>query len=209
MSKTLEQILNDVNSVVDLDDSLPTGTELTTRTNYANQAIYDAAAKNMLPEFKQEYVVAVTGATVSLPTNFREMHQAPQLMDSNGNWEEYEVKFAEEQYDNTADKYAYILEDGSQKYLVFNEYTAGATMSLLYQRYPSGFATLTDVCELSDPNYVVRKIESYVLYSRSDDRFQEAEQRAEVALANMVGRGQRGQIVGPRKTKTSFKNPLS
>ena len=208
--KTLEQILIDVNSVVDLDASLPTGDELTARTNYANQAIWDAVAKVQLEEFKREYVVSISGATVPLPSDFREAHQNPQLLTSGGDWEEYELRNAENKYENSSgDKRAYILGSADQRYLIFNSCDAGATLSFMYQRYPSGFATLTDVCELSDPQYVVKKVESYVLYSRSDDRFQEAEQRAEICLANMSGRNQRGQVAGPRRTRMSFRNPLS
>ena len=42
--KTLSDILIEANATLDLDASSPTGTELTTRANYADQAVWDAAA---------------------------------------------------------------------------------------------------------------------------------------------------------------------
>jgi hypothetical protein len=92
---------------------------------------------------------------------------------------------------------------------IFNSLTTGGTLSIIYQRYPSGMATLTDKCELSDPTYVTRKVESYVLYSRGDDRFQVAEARANTSLLNMVGRRSKSSGGQGKDTKSKFTNPLS
>lgn len=208
--RTLSQILTDVNSVLDLEASEPTGDELTTRANYANQAVWDASATGQLSEFKMEYVGLVTGATLALPSNFREVQEFPRLLDTSGNWNEYEIIEAEQKYDySTADRYAYVLGDPSGGYnMIFNSYLTNATVSLIYQRYPSGLATLTDVCELSDPQVVSRKIESYVLYSRGDDRFPIAEQRAEKQLSNMMGREMKSTSGQSRDTHMKFRHPL-
>ena len=92
--------------------------------------------------------------------------------------------------------------------LILNSPLSGATLSVIYQRFPSGLLTLTAVCELSDPQYVSRKVESYVLYSRNDERFPIAEQRAEQSLANMMGREMKGAGGQGRDTKMRFNNPL-
>lgn len=55
MSKTLSEILTDVNAFVDLTAELPTGDELTTRVDYANQAVWDASATAQLHEFDGVY----------------------------------------------------------------------------------------------------------------------------------------------------------
>ena len=208
--RTLSQILTDANAILDLEASEPTGTELITRANYADRAVHYAAAKVQLPEFKDEFTSTATCVTVSLPSNFREPMENPRLLDSDGNWREYIMREAEERYVNHDNDYwAYIMGNPSSGYnLIFNSLLTGCTLSFIYQRYPSGLATLTDVCELSDSQYVVDKIESYVLYSRSDERFQIADTRAERALANMTGRGMKGSTGGPKKTQSSFKNPL-
>ena len=210
MARTLSQILTDVNASLDLDAALPTGTELTTRANYANQAVWDAAATGQLSEFKREYISTATLATVSLPTDFKEPQENPRLLDSTGNWQEYEIIEAEQKYQYVStDRYAYVMGDPAGGYnLIFNNLITNATLSFIYQRYPSGLLTLADKCELSDPQYVARKTEAYVLYSRSDDRFPIAEEKAETALANMMGREMKGSVPGAKSTKMTFKNPL-
>lgn len=208
--RTLSQILLDVNSVLDLEATLPTGTDLTARANYANQAIWDASATGQLSEFKLEYVTATsTLATFPLPTNFREVMQNPRIL-NNGSWTEYEMVEAESKYDkDSSDYYGYVLGNPSSGYnLILNNPLPNATLSIIYQRFPSGLLTLTDVCELSDPQYVARKVESYVLYSRADQRFPIAESRAEQVLSNLMGREMKGSDGQGRKTKMLFNNPL-
>lgn len=210
--RTLSQILQDVNSVLDLENALPTGDELNTRANYANQAVWDASAVGQLSEFKKEYLVATsTLATIPLPTNFREFQENPRILDSSFNWQEFPLIEDEEKYEKSSgDRYCYVLGNPREGYnLVFNNIISSATLSIIYQRFPSGLATLSDICELSDPQYVARKVEAYVLYSRSDDRFQVAEQRAERQLANMLGRKMKSSSGGSRDTQMKFRNPLS
>lgn len=208
--RTLQQILIDVNAVLDLDATMPTSTELTTRANYANQAVLDAASKGQLSEFKREYLTSASSlATIPLPSNFRELQENPRLYLSNG-WEEWDVIEVEQKYEKSdSDRYCYVLGNPSEGYnLIFNAITPATQLSIIYQRYPSGLATLTDKCELGDPQYVVRKIESYVLYSRSDDRFQTAESRAEQSLAGLMGREMKSSTGQGRDTKAKFTNPL-
>lgn len=208
--KTLSDILIEANATLDLDASSPTGTELTTRANYADQAVWDAAATGQLSEFKREFLTsASTLATIPLPSDFHELQEDPQIYISGG-WASWEAIEVEQKFDRSLqDRYCYVMGNPAEGYnLIFNNIVASDQLSIIYQRFPSGLLTLTAVCELSDPQYVVRKIESYVLYSRSDDRFPTAEQRAQTSLSNMVGRGQKGTTGGPRKTGMSFNNPL-
>lgn len=208
--KTLSQILTDLNAVLDLDATLPTGTELTTRANYADQAIWDATAIGQLSEFKREYLTsASTLATIPLPANYRELQGNPRIYLSGG-WQEWEAIEVEQKYDRSpSDRFCYVMGDPSEGYnLIFNAIEVGDQLSVIYQRYPSGLLTLSDVCELSDPQYVVRKVEEYVLYSRSDDRFPIAGQKAERSLANMMGREMKSSSGQGRDTKMRFNNPL-
>src|SRR3990167_5009555 len=173
MARTLSQILIDVNSTLDLEAETPTGDELTTRANYANQAVWDASATGQLSEFKLEYLVGISSnVTVSLPSNFRELQEEPQLW-SNGVWTDFPAVEVEEKYEKaSADYFSYVLGNPAAGYnLILNNPIANATLSIIYQRFPSGLLTLTDVCELSDPQVVARKVESYVLYSRNDESF--------------------------------------
>lgn len=211
MAKTLANILIDVNSTLDLEAASPTGDELTTRANYANQAVWDASATGQLSEFKLEYLVGISSnVTVALPSNFREVMEEPQLW-VNEEWVSYPVVEVQEKYDlDTDERYSYVLGNPSAGYnLILNNPTANATLSVIYQRFPSGLLTLTDVCELSDPQVVTRKVESYVLYSRSDERFPIADQKAEQQLANLMGREMKTSSGQSGDTRMKFQNPLA
>lgn len=202
--KTLSQLLIEVNAYADLEAALPTGTELTTRSNYANQAVWDASAIAQFSEFKKVYIVPTsTLASFSLPSNFREFMAPPHVLADNGTWDPYEEINPEDVFTKTSsDKYCYVLGNPSEGYTaVFNNLTANATLSIVFQRFPSGLATLTDVCELSDPQYVVAKVESYVLQSRSDDRFPTVDSEASRRLQNMVGREGKKSAGGENRIK--------
>lgn len=193
MSRTLSQILTDVNAFVDLEATLPTGSELTLRTNYANQAVIDATAVAQLPELKATYSVdPSTLASISLPSNFNGFSVAPK-QNINGGWTSYEQIEPEERYSKeSSDDYCYVLGNPQDGYTaIFNGHEPNTTLYFDYQKTPSGFATLTSVCEFSDPTYVTSKVESYILQSRSDDRFPIIEAEAQRKLKNMVGRSMR------------------
>lgn len=208
--RTLSQILQDDNAVLDLESALPTGDELNTRQNYANQVVWDASAKGQLSEFKREYLTTTsTLATLSLPSNFKEPMDDPHIYLSGG-WVRWPLIEVEQKYEYTSnDRYCYVLGNPQDGYnLIFNAIEVSDQMSFLYQRYPSGLLTLADVCELSDPQVVVRGVEHYVLYSRGDERFPIAEQKYEAQLANMMGREMKGTTSGAKDTRMKFKNPL-
>lgn len=205
---TLENILRDSSAVLDLSQDLPTGDELTLRQNYANQAVQDAAATGMFPEFKKEYSIEVTNnLLVTLPSGFREFHINPQGL-SSGGWREFPEIDIEDKYNKSGD-YCYVTGNPQEGYLAhFNGLATGMSLSIIYQAYPAGMQTLSAVCELSDPTYVTRKIESYVLYSRGDDRFPTAEGRANGVLLNMTGRKSKSAGGQYQTTKSGFRNPL-
>ena len=193
--KTLSQLLVDINSHIDLEATLPSGTELTTRVNYINQAIYDANAIAKLKEFELVYAGPVASA-VTLPQNFKETTDSIKQLNSSGVWEDFLLISPDESFDYTSgSKYAYITGNPASRYMLnLGGFTSGATLSFSYQRYPSGMATLTDVCELSDPEYVVLQASAYVLQGRDDARFPILNAQAQAKLQNMVGNDQVKQI---------------
>lgn len=206
---TLEQILLDSAAVLDLSASLPVGDELTLRQNYANQAVEDAAASGQFQEFKREYEGLVVNPVIcTLPSGFREFHVDPRALGSGG-WVEFEEIDVEEKYGRSGN-FCYVTGNPSDGYIAtFNGLLTGMSLSIIYQKYPDGMATTTSICELSDPTYVTRKIESYVLYSRGDDRYQTAEARANNVLLNMTGREMKGAGGQGQDTRSRFNNPLS
>lgn len=209
--RTLSDILYDINSFVDLEAALPVGDELSVRVNYVNQAIWDASSVAQLDEFTKIYEVnPATLASVSLPSNFREFKISPRQL-VNDSWVEYpEIDPVERYNKSSGEKYCYVLGNPSSGYTtIFNNLTADATLSFTYQAYPSGMATLTDKCELSDPTYVTTKAESYVLQARGDDRFPYVDSIADRKLRNMIGRDQKSPGGQYRVTPSGFSNPLA
>lgn len=182
---TLSEILIAANAYTDLEAIEPTGTELTTRTNYANQAVRDAASIYTFPQFSTPYSVYATGATVSLPSDFRELESFPKFQYGGV---ETDIPVIKAGVITSEPRYSYVLGNPLTGYNMILSGVSGATVSMLYQRYPTGFTTLTSVCELPDPEYVKQKVISYVLQSRNDDRFLVVEQDAQSRLTNMVGR---------------------
>lgn len=210
--KTLGQILTDANATLDLEATLPSGTEFTLRQNFANQAVLDAVVTGQLSEMTQEYLTnSSTLATVPLPSNFFEFKHNPMVLNSSGEWIEYQEIDPNEKYDMSgSDRYCYVLGNPMEGYnCVFNSLISMATISFLIQRYPSGMATLSDKCELSNPTYVTRSIESYVLYSRGDERFPNANTEKNIQLKNMFSREMKSAGGQARVTKSTFSNPLN
>ncbi len=209
MARTLSQILQDVNSYVALDNSVPTGTDVTVWSNYANLAVLKAAAKGPFPQFNKSVVAATGGgptfatlASISLPSNFREFITAPQVDIGSGTFSGYiQIEPLERYSKQPNDRYCYVLGNPSEGYTaVFNALAANATLYMDFQRFPSGFATLTDVCELDDDTYIVEQVKSYVLQARSDDRFPVVEDKAMAILEDMKGRQDRTPQGGINKT---------
>ena len=195
---TLQDVLYSANSFLDLEYGLPTGEELSTRVNFADQSIKDAASIYRFKEFESVFYPSTsTLASLTLPTNFRELSGTPMEMDSSGTLKPFpQVRLDEVANNINKDTdFCYLLGNQMEGHtLIFNGLADNATLSIPYQRFPSGLATLSDIIELPDPEYVKQKIISYVLQSRSDDRFQIAEADAQARLQNMVGR----QMVQPK-----------
>lgn len=192
MSTTLSDILIAVNAYTDLEAALPTGTELTTRAEFAKQAVTEWANAYQWPELSKTYVLdPSTLASISLPAGFAEFEVAPQQL-SGGLWNEYaEIKSKDKYGKYDTDKYCYLLGDRAKGFTaVFNNLTASATLSITYQAQPSLMATLADTCIVPDSEFVKTKVISYVLQSRSDDRFPTVNAEASRLLQNMIGRSQ-------------------
>jgi hypothetical protein len=214
MSKTLQQILIDANSTLDLEASLPTGDELTLRSNYANQAVDDASATYQFDEFSITYNVSTPAVSTSLTTvplgsvSFREFQEIPTILGEPS--DQYpQIPVGKRINRNPSDRYCYVLGNPQEGYnAVFNNLTPNKTLALTIQRYPSGMASLSSICELPDATFVTRKIESYVLYSRGDERFPTANATAERVLLNMIGRESKTPGGGINETQKPY-NPMS
>lgn len=186
MSRTLSQILVDSTAYLDLTAELPTGEDLDVRINYAQQAVREWGDAYRWKELSTPYTAYATLATISLPTNFKEFEGIPK--DLSGNFYP-EIRPSDRVEKDSSEKYCYVEGNESQGYTVtFNGLASLATLSLTYQRHPSNMATLTDICEVPDDLFVVQKVISLVLQSRSDERFPNVEADSQRRLSNMIGR---------------------
>jgi hypothetical protein len=182
---TLEQILKNANAYVDLEFTLPIGDDLPVRTNYAQRAVDEWASAYQWRQLKNTFYPLTTGATVSLPSDFRELVGVPRQ----GQEDFPEIQPEDRHSKEPTERYLYILGNRSAGHkAIVNNFEADATLSMTYQRYPSNMSTLTSVCEVPDPDYVTQKVISYVLQSRTDERFPIIEAEAKRLLSNMIGR---------------------
>lgn len=186
MARTLSQILIDAQAYLDLEAVEPTGDDLTVRVAYAQQAVREWADSYQWRGLTQKENIYFTNATASFPTNFKELTTIS--TDANGN--QYpQILPGETVYKTSSDKYLYI--EGNEA-MGFTTTTNGlaslATLSITYQRQPSNMATLSDNCEVPDDGFVIKKVISLVLQSRSDERFPIVEADSQRLLRNMIGR---------------------
>lgn len=186
MSRTLSNILIDANSYLDLEASEPTGDDLNARVAYAQSAVREWADAYRWKELQTPLTAVATATSLSLPTNFKELTDRPK--DYYGNYYP-EVSVAERLTQPAGEKFSFI--EGNQVRgftMTIGGMATLATLSFTYQRQPSNMATLSDACEVPDDMFVVQKVISLVLQSRSDERFPIVEADAQRRLANMIGR---------------------
>lgn len=192
MSRTLSDILIDSNSYLDLEAALPEGDDLLVRVAYAKQAVREWGDAYKWKELSTPYTTFATLGTISLPTNFKELEGKPK--DLSGNFYP-QIDPSTRVYMDYSQKYSYVTGNQAQGFtLTLNGLASLATLSLTYQRQPSNMATLSDICEVPDDTYVVQRVNSLVLQSRSDERFPIVEADAQRRLQNMIGRN---MIINP------------
>lgn len=211
---TLDKILQNVFAEIALDASTPSDDELDVYVAHADRSVFDATFDNNFPEFRQIRTVDTSsyyGSLASIPLatyNFKEFEETPYIV--NNESDNYPVIRTSElrNYDQ-GDKISYVLGNSRDGYhLIVQNLTEGEDLRLVFQRHASGFATLTDVCELSDPTYIVEDTKARLYKSFNDDRYNATKQEANDKLRNMVGRAQRYPVGGVNKTPSNFRNPL-
>lgn len=189
---TLQDILLDSASYLDLDASLPTGSELTTRIRFGAMAVREWAQAVKWRQLKTEYTPSLASfASIGIP-NYQYLNGSPMEYLSDGIYQAYpevppEDRFGKDQ----SEKFSYILgSDMSGVSLHVNGINVGATLTIPYVRGPSVMATLTDVCEVPDPLFVTNRIISYVLQGRNDERFPIVVAEGNRVLQNMISQEQ-------------------
>lgn len=204
---TLQEILINSSAYLDQNIDLPTGDDLDTRKNYANQRVreWEKAYKHKV--LKTKYIfTASTLASITMPSNFSSMAGDPQeLLDGNNNWQSHAEVDPSYIYDQTDNNFCYLMGSEYQGFnLIFNNLSVGATMSVDYYRTAATLATLTDICEVPDGNYVTQGVIASVLQARGDDRFPIVESKTQQLLLGMIGSEQSSANSSSRAPKKSY-----
>lgn len=190
MQKTLEQILQDVGALVDQDITTPTGSDLTTRRNYSNLALEEWAnayqwkqLRNILP-----LSYTVSGASIGLPANYKKLMSVvyDKSKDSDNTYPEIPPQ-ARHEYGPT-DKYVYVIgDDITGRSLQINPVPTSSFSGIVdIQIFPSAMSGLSDICGCPHPEFVVKRVGSYVLEARSDPRFPLMKADADKLLLRMI-----------------------
>lgn len=184
----LLDILLDSSSYLDLDASLPTGTELTTRVRFANMAMGEWALASKWRQLKVESTPSLASfSSIGLP-NYQYLNGPPMEYLSDGIYQEYPEIPPQERFSKDINShYSYVTgNDGEGIALHINGISVNATLTIPYIRGASTMATLTDVCEVPDPSFVTQRVISYVLQARNDERFPIVMAEGNRILRNMV-----------------------
>lgn len=191
MAKTLESILQDIGAYVDQDTTLPTGTEETVRVNFVNQALREWADAYDWSQLRQIGTLSVTlsGTSAALPTNFKKLLSPIYDMSQAVSVDrEYQQVDASERFSRqTSDKVVWLLGDDAVGYSVNSfGFVSGLSAVYYYQSVPSSLATLADTTVIPNPNFLVKRTIAYILEARSDARFPQAKQDADLEMRRMI-----------------------
>ena len=187
----LSDILKSVGAIADQDASLPTGSDLTQRIQFANDALAEWADTYTWQDLRTTiYINTTTDSTTSigLPTNFREPMSPIVNFLNTGYKEIYELIPAQDRFNKIPeDKYCYVTGLYGTKALVIpNGLASGASLQFDYMSFPSSLATLTDSVPISATQYMVKKVTALVLQGRGDPRFPSIQNDAQRILSNAI-----------------------
>lgn len=184
-------ILKSVGALTESEAILPTGSDLTVRIQYINDALGEWADTYTWEDLRKTvYINPSNDSTTSigLPANFREPMSSLIQFNSNGYNTDYTLINAAERFNKVStDKYAYITGTYLNKSLqIPNGLPSGASLQFDYMCFPSSVATLTDFVPISSSQYLVKKVASMVFQSRSDSRYPLLQQEAQRLLSNAI-----------------------
>lgn len=187
----LSEILKSVGAITDQDASLPTGSDLTQRLQFANDALGEWADTYTWTDLRTTIFINTTNnstVSIGLPINFREPLSPLVEFTDTGSKNVYSIVPAPERFNKiSTDKYIYIQGTYPTKSLqIPNGLPSGASLQIDYMSFPSSLATLTDTVPISATQYMVKKIAALVLQGRGDPRFPSIQNDAQRILSNAI-----------------------
>lgn len=163
------------------------------RLSYMNLAMREWAEaydwQALYKEFNSLISTSAGNASVALPSDFRKLASYPVITYDGSNTALFPETRPQEagQYAAT-DKRIEIL--GNNKGYVMRIYgstlASGASLKVPYYASVQSLATTTDVPEIPNADYLVKRVVAYWWESREDARFPEMKQEAERILATLI-----------------------
>ena len=184
-------ILKSVGGIAESDAILPTGSDMTLRIQYINDALGEWADTYTWKDLRKTiYIYSSNESTTSigLPADFRQPASPLVQFNSNGNNTEYTLINSNDRFGKVGtDKYCYITGTFLNKSLqIPNALPSGASLEFDYTSFPSSVATTTDYVPISSSQYLVKKVASMVLQARSDSRYPLLQEEAQRLLSNNI-----------------------
>lgn len=201
MRLTVDQIMKRIASTVNQEAVTPQtgGTEWALWLEFINRGLDEwASAADWEVTRKYYYPTAVSGATVVLPLDFKNLAGPVRNWSDNeateGNPKEFPLIRDEDRqmYDEQHDKFVRIIGDNSSgRSLLFNPATlaSGASIEIPYFSMPTSLTSGSQYPIVPDPEFLIDRTIAFIFQARSDPRFQDQEGKAREKLLNMVGRG--------------------
>ena len=188
---TVSNVLQDVAGYINQDTTLPTGTELTTWTNLINQAQTEWGEAYQWKELrvsKHSPSFGLSSTSLPLPTNFKKLMSPVYDMSKTSSNKYIEIDPSDRHLKTSDQKYCYLVGNNlTGRALVINPaLPSGASIVLDYQSFPSSVVSTSDTLTCPSRQFIVKRVESYILGSRSDSRFPLVQRDADNSLANMM-----------------------
>jgi hypothetical protein len=185
-------ILKSVGGLTEQEAVLPTGTDLTVRLQYVNDALGEWSDTYTWKDLRTTLNINTSTASVNvvnLPTNFREPLSTLYVFSDTGNLPtEYPLIDARERFSKfDTDKYCYLMNTFRNKQLIVNPaLESGASCQIDYMSFPSSVATTTDFVPISASQYLVKRVSAMVFQARGDSRYPLLQADAQRMLSNAI-----------------------
>lgn len=185
-------ILKSVGGLTEQEAVLPTGTDLTVRLQYVNDALGEWADSYTWKDLRTTLTLGPSLAStgiIDLPINFREPLSTLYTYSDTGNLPtEYVLIDARDRFSKDAtDKYCYLMNTFRNKQLIVNPPLAsGASAVIDYMSFPSSVATTTDYVPISASQYLVKRVSAMVFQARGDSRYPLLQADAQRMLSNAI-----------------------
>jgi len=187
--KTVGDILKSVGALTEQDAIFPTGTDLSVRIQYVNDALGEWADAYTWEDLRITYNINTLASltSIGLPTNFRQPLSTLYVA-TETSLDEYALINARDRFSKEAtDKYCYLYGTLREKSLqIPNVIPANASCVIDYMSFPSSVASFNDYVPISSSQYLVKRVSAMVFQARGDNRYPQLQADAERFLSNTI-----------------------